>query len=389
MSIGAPRFILLTGSPLRGSLNWEEDVLTAALLPAFQEVVPNDRFKRIDSSNDLPAWRLLHLTLSHLPTGLTQRGQPDRAPDIGIPTTHNNDCITAWQNLISTDAGADLNEIGSLPADVTGLWEHSLIVHDEVPSSQLLEPQNSSGTLGSVYSQEYSSESEDRNALRYENPSVRTHLERLYISDLVDMPNVSYLRSINPQTMTVNLVVGIISVSHPRRIQTRRGRRLVDLVELVVGDNTASGFGINIWLPVLPSAQDTDRTRDIDGWDSKGLQHRVTTLRPRDIILTSRVALSSFRGVVYGQSLRKGMTTIDLLHRQAVSTDDESGPYSTWEDGGRKGEISEQQSKVEKTSNWVLQFVAGPRVPAEAKQDCNERDSIETHLTSLPGDTQP
>jgi hypothetical protein len=184
----------------------------------------------------------------------------------------------------------------------------------------------------------------------------------------MDVPNAVYLSSIYPQTMTVNLIVGIISIPEPRAIRTRQGAG-VELIEVLVGDETKSGFGINFWLSSSPSAHGD--TRSI-----------LSGLRTRDVVLMRNVALSSFRGEVYGQSLRKEMTKVHLLYRNRVDKNDVGGYYNTADLSGGEP-VLPQVEKTRKVREWVLKFVGIGAGPQKGKGP-----AFEASKEVLPPDTQ-
>ena len=165
------------------------------------------------------------------------------------------------------------------------------------------------------------------------------------LCDLKDIPNAGYLRSIIPQTMTVNLIVSIITIYPPRRVMTRQQWKTErDIVEMVVADETKLGFSVTFWL--APES----------GHHDDSLRGRLAGLRPRDIVLLRMVGLSSFRDRVYGQSLRKGMTTVDLLHRQRVDVTDSGGAYSLRRIQAA-GENDQTLKKVGRVREWIKRFV--------------------------------
>lgn len=207
---------------------------------------------------------------------------------------------------------------------------------------------------------------------------VRSKVAASYLSDLRDIPNAAYLRSIIPQTMSVNLVVGIISISQPRTIITRRGGRSVDLVEMLVGDSTRSGFGINIWLPCFQR-----NNQPVQG--EQTLASQVLGLRPQDVVLARTIALSSFNGRVYGSSLRRNMTSLDLLYRNVADADDGRGTYRA-QDLEVESIADPQVFKVKKVKDWVMQFVGNDARPPVSNSGLLPRMKKE-HLQILPSDT--
>lgn len=142
----------------------------------------------------------------------------------------------------------------------------------------------------------------------------------------------------------------------------------MELIEVLVGDETKSGFAINFWLSSLQSAEGD--MRDV-----------LSRLRPQDVVLVRNVALSSFRGKVYGQSLRKEMTKVHLLYRNRIDRTDVGGCYNAADLAD--GIIHPQVEKTKNVREWVLRFVgAGPGPKAKAK------GRIEAVREVLPPDTQ-
>lgn len=141
----------------------------------------------------------------------------------------------------------------------------------------------------------------ERRAHRLGLESHFVKMSRIVITHLEHIPNAAHLQDIEPQTMTVNLIVGIVSSPEARSVYTAVGKRHVSLLELVVGDETRSGFGINIWL-----AQDegVDRSR----------KEEAHGLRQGQLVLFQNVALNSFRGQVYGQNIRRNLTRTALIN---------------------------------------------------------------------------
>ncbi|ODA82396.1 hypothetical protein RJ55_00903 [Drechmeria coniospora] len=179
------------------------------------------------------------------------------------------------------------------------------------------------------------------------------------LSDLKDVPAASRIAALQPQTLTLNLIVGVISIAQPRTVTTRWGKPL-SLVEVLVGDNTATGFAITFWL----SSEDADSS--------------VLKLRRQDVVLVEKVALHVFRDKVYGQSLRRGMTRVSLLWRQ-----DGSGRYSTRSLASKRMAAAErpQQEKARLVKDWVLCFVG-------RDSGATTRRSLRRSWNRPPDDTQ-
>ena len=390
------KVIFLTGAPLPSSLGWTEEELCAPLQPGFLERLPGS-FSGISATDGkAPSWRFLPLEKPHLPTGLTQMSQDHQQFDDYDYSNDETSLLSAAElSFSSTDPNeypSEHSQFSDSDKDdvFTQYYEHSFALHENIPSSQIVgaeslddsfttEPEDFSIAL-SASSQSHHPES---------HQLTRSKLTSSHLTDLKDLPNATYLRSITPQTMTVNLVVGIISIPQPRTIKTRKGGHSIDLVEILVGDDTKSGFGINIWLPPSPYSTNQESTNL--------LRNQTSHLRPQDVILAKTIALSSFRGKVYGQSLRKGTTTLDLLYRNVLDGDDVCGAFGAAEleqaTTTTTTIINEPQiRKLRDVKEWVMRFVGGasltgPRPPLTNGIPIKSRVADEAKLQALPNDT--
>ena len=381
------RVIFLTGAPTPSSLGWTEEELCAPLQPGFFEKRAFESPGRSTTTTDekAPSWRFLPLEKPHLPTGLT----PLTREEIPFETQGYMNDETSFLSAteLSFICSTDPNEFSSQRSQVsdsekeyvfTQYYEHSFSIHENIPSSQIVGAES--------LDESFTTEPEDPfTAISATSQSdldaqlTRSRLLSSHLSDLKDMPNAAYLQSITPQTMTVNLVVGIISISQPRSIKTRKGGRSIELVELLVGDDTKAGFGINVWLP--PSLESNP-----PALEEADLRTQTLRLRPQDVILAKTVALSSFRGKVYGQSLRRGMTTLDLLYRNVIDRNDTRGAYSA--DDLRLGATNEPQAqKVRDVKDWVMRFVGANTGALPSGRVSKPRAANENQLPALPDDT--
>ncbi|KAK2867840.1 hypothetical protein FQN49_003415, partial [Arthroderma sp. PD_2] len=174
------------------------------------------------------------------------------------------------------------------------------------------------------------------------------------LSNLEDMPDATYIQGLAPRMVTVNLIVAVITVEQRRRVRTRWGRAM-DIIELLVGDETKSGFRISCW--IAPHDHEASKV-------ASPLERTLEGLRPCDIILLRSVALSCFRDQVYGQSLRNNATKLDLLHRRPVDARDPEGLYP-----GRllrdRDSSDPQMAKVARVRSWTLEFIGPAREAVE------------------------
>ncbi|KAJ5756232.1 hypothetical protein N7533_005775 [Penicillium manginii] len=361
----APKTIFLVGSPLPSSLDWENDeLLDTALSPFHDSEIPDQNLNHCPQTSidpDAPPesvkWRIL-------------QALPSCQPDHFHTTTfyYGPEDPKFWTTKQLVTTGDILTDRDSVLSD---FYNHSFAVHEasEINASELEYIAQESGTapnsMVSTISSQGENEEDDaagqQTSFRMSGP----------IRDLQDIPTAKFLESIVPQTMTVNLIVGIIAIQPPRRVVTRQWKTELDIIEMVVGDETRTGFGINIWLPPERSAVAAE-TKRIDR-----LGRSLAMLRPQDIILLRTVGLSSFQNRVHGQTLRGGMTQVDLLHRRPVDMTDAGGFHDLLVDQPLL------LHKARRVSEWVLQFVC-------ATDEAGGRHSgmSTTHGHRLPPDTQ-
>lgn len=320
------------GAPLSEHLNWDEAGLLSTPTPPFQGAQVLDDEPGPSNDPHSVKWTVLRPLSA------------DMEKDAEYPPF-----LTTYHLFAASSAArVDMEE-----SVLSEFYDHSFAVHEtsEISASGLRTEdsmQESSLWADSLETSTTTSTSGDRDVP--ESPPVLRIPGAL--SDLQDLPTPRYLESIAPQTMTVNLIAGVIAVHSPRRVVTRQWQRELDIVELVVGDETRTGFGINFWLlPAKPSsagpANEHDRLRQL-----------LATLRPQDIVLFRNVGLSSFQNQVYGQSLRRGMTQVALLHRQPVDATDAGGLYSRNIHRDSHDDLPLQ--KTRRVREWVLRFVGVP-----------------------------
>ncbi|KUJ21822.1 uncharacterized protein LY89DRAFT_385148 [Mollisia scopiformis] len=372
-----PSLIFFTGAPPAESLEWDED----HLLKTFEG--PIARFTGLDTTaqvsiipatfEDRPAWRSLPLVREQLPTGLSQTFDKHQVFESGWQhQSHGASFFTTSQveSLISqlsqdVESQDQPSSLQSVEEVLSQFYEESYARHEDVQSSQIA-PASESGSSFTSDELSYESASFDSISRPRGNVPIAGHL-----SNLKDMPNANHLDSIQPQTMTVNLIVGIISMPQPRNIKTRRGAN-VELIEVLVGDETKSGFAVNFWL---------SSSQPVVG----DMRSVLQGLRPQDVVLMRNVALSSFKRRVYGQSLRKEMTKVHLLYRNRVDRDDVGGCY-TAADLLSGEHVQPQVEKTRRTREWVMRFVGVGVGPS--RQNRRSGKAIEVAKEALPPDTQ-
>jgi hypothetical protein len=297
----------------------------------------------------------------HLFTGGPQsQGWPKDVPGASFFTASEIDSF--MEELSQPPEGeSHRSSTESVEQVLSQFYEESYAKHKDIPSSQIaaVSDTEASFTSGGTSFESASFDSQLRPAGQV---PVAGHL-----TNVKDILNAKYLSSIQPQTMTVNLIVGIISIPQPRPIRTRRGAD-VELIEILVGDETKSGFGVNFWLSSSQSTTGDMRTV-------------LGGLRPQDVVLMRNVALSSFRNKVYGQSLRKEMTKVHLLYRNRVDKSDIRGSYTASDLVQGSQQVHPQVEKTIKVREWVMKFVGVGTGQKKGK-------AFESVKEVLPPDTQ-
>ncbi|KAL1858366.1 hypothetical protein Plec18167_006886 [Paecilomyces lecythidis] len=351
------KLIFLTGSPLPENLVWDEEGLLNAPIPPFngEDICAG----QTDAASAIHPvrWRVLQDSRRASATAV----DPLRGSEEALFLTPRDlNGASAEDSTLRDSGGA--GPVGD-PAVLSQFYNHSSTVYETSAALPAESPNWESSGDSSVQTSStgisLQTDGGQGGALAGFFPPIRGT-----ISDLKDIPNAAHLHSIFPQTITVNLVVGVIAVYPRRRVLTRWQREL-DIVELIVGDNTKTGFGVTIWLPPAEQTTASIATSHPERGPGGGLRadalgQAVAALRPRDVVLLRTVGLSSFRDRVYGQSLRHGLTQIDLLYRQPVDLGDASGLYTSRAlDAAGADDLRAQ--KVRRVRDWIRHFVgSGP-----------------------------
>ncbi|KAG8423735.1 hypothetical protein J3458_000602 [Metarhizium acridum] len=309
-----PKLLLLTGPPPSAALT-ETSCSIHGFDKPFQDLLglPDASSNNLPPQTQYTAWRSLPLARQPLHTGFTQAHQ--------LPQPHGPSSPSFFTTADTTTHGFATAPDREGTQDVLAQFcEQSLAAHNSNAAPDL----DSFDTTESASFMTTSLLSEDGRAV----PPGPLHL-----SDLEDVPSAKQVTFLQPQTVTLNLVVGVLSVAQPRTVTTKWGSTL-SLIEVLVGDDTATGFAVTFWLPV-------DKVAESD----------AVKLRRQDVVLMENVALHAFRGKVYGQSLRRGLTRLHLLWRG-----EGGGCYST-RSLVRAGGDNPQVDKVRAVRDWVLRFV--------------------------------
>ena len=344
----SPAVLLFAGAPESSSLDWDHPDLLDTFSEAFARFVGSPTAHQTAPVSPglaatpplYPAWRSIPLERQHLATGHSQ----DHGWQQGYHGTSffTTSAIRSFIDELSpAQGGASQTSSESAEQVLSQFYEQSYARHNDILSSQIATVSDTGTSLRTSDTSFEATDSTVGSPLRSFSGAKEIPLSG-NLTNLNAIPNASYLDSIHPQTMTVNLIIGIISVLPPRAIRTRHGAD-VQLVEVLVGDETKTGFGVSFWLSTSESVQGD-------------MKSALSGLRPQDIVLMRNIALSSFQGKVYGQSLRRDMTKVHLLYRNRIDRTDPAGCYSA-ADLASAGNSNHQVEKTARVREWVLKFV--------------------------------
>ncbi|KAK2049783.1 hypothetical protein LZ31DRAFT_548960 [Colletotrichum somersetense] len=370
-----PRVLIFTGAP---EADWSAPDLPASASASAPAPAPTSH-----STSTPPAWRSLPLHRRPLITGFSQ---PRGLPSAFLPPAH------FFSLSLDPDSQQDTTAAGPSQELLSQFYDHSLALHHDLASSQLpppptpSHPDTTTTTVTDSFVSETTDSFQDTTTITITTaadvadprPPPVTAPPHHHLSDLKDIPAGPDLLRLAPQTVTVNLIAGVISVSEPRPVTTRWGSEL-SLVEVLIGDDTRAGFGVTFWLP-SGAGGGVGGGRNAAGTTTTTTTTTMTTttpmrLRRQDVVLLQNVALHVFRGKVYGQSLRKGLTRTTVLYRRKLDDDDDEvegvgGYYSRrdLEAGSREG-AHPHLVKTKRVWDWVLRFVGGEeRTGAKGKK---------------------
>jgi hypothetical protein len=372
------RLIVLTGAPARSTLEWNEDALSSRLAIDGERAFHSSRSSESSSAYSAQ-WRQVPMRDIHSDIG-QQKIDPEPSsfdgPAIFLKTAELTPQYRSQQTSTLMKASGSSASMQTATQDLDDFYDQSLALLDHLTTSQLSEFQSQTTNPNDAPS------SDDITQVAPPSPANRIRrvssfqMTAASLKDVRNIPSAAYLQSIEPQTMTVNLIVGIMAMPPPRILTPRRkwGRQhKVRLMDILVGDDTRAGFEVTIWLSYEP-----DTTEDL--LQQSLLEQKVLKLRPRDIVLLRNVALSAYQGRVYGQSLRRDVTKVDLLYRRQVDDSTEKGLYCA--EGLLEPAGSDPvMRKTKSVKEWLVNFVGNDMLG-----DFGE--SSRTRQALLPPDTQ-
>ena len=365
------RVIFLAGAPSASSLSWDETSLTASLGSPFRSDQHDHRHRASSVVSPRPSWRSVETapaetarrrtTASRIRDDLDwdESAESLGFSDNGLPPSPTTGFRPNMVNVAST---AEL--LGE--EDATELFQHSFAAHDEASTFLTASSQDTGDSWSSAGVEDSFISTQD----------MRTPPRAFHLTQLQAVPDAVYIHSIAPQTMTVDLVVGVVSITTPKSITVRKASRQIEMIEMVVGDETQPAFRISVWLPYGIKA----------GTEAASLNSTVRRLRPHDIILANNIGLCAFRDIVHGQSLRRDLTSLQILHRPGTHGANCQGYYSAAEfQSGNSSDPCLQRARAVK--DWLIGYVAPHGATSAAGPRRTRRNSTD-HYETLPLDTQ-
>lgn len=290
------RCILLTGAPDSERLDWNDE----ALLPNFT----------IGAAAEKDTWTPQPTASWQAPVWRSIRIAPERMiSDHAVPQTQ----------FFSFSAQIPDLDI----ATKQDFLEHSIALLDGLVSSQIAPADTIDDTslLNTTTTFSFASETSILSTTTEISEPLNTNdlpiLPNLPFTDIKQIPPASHILSIAPQTITLNILCAVISVSQPRVVTVRRRQSTMEILDLLVGDETRAGFSVSFWLP--PADPQTSRAGRSENED---LRAALQSARAGDIVLIRNVALSVWRKAVYGQSLgrrwARNCTRIERIDDEVV-----------------------------------------------------------------------
>jgi hypothetical protein len=343
------RLKLLNGAPLREHLSFNNEILL--------DIAECNDFRRAwhgpsTEEEHVVKWRDIGLNNAGLKTGWSQPYLPGTGLQgvrdnysFAIPDIEESSALPQYDTT-NFDTTLTLNE--DQPA-ANDYLQHSLVFYDTLVSSQVVrdvaedDTVDSSSFLTTSFGTTASGSSlspMDSHVLVLQVPSAMT------VTPLNSLPSAQHLRSIYPQTPTPNLLCALMTTPERREVFVRKGGYRMNLWEITVGDDTRSNFKVAFWL--RPHGESNNQQNHAQ----TQLLHTLERLQVGNILLLRNIALTSFRDIVYGQSLNtaitRARTSVDVLMK--------SSGMSVAQVGGLPASVVETFTKVKR---WTTSHVAG------------------------------
>ncbi|RMZ74663.1 Nucleic acid-binding OB-fold [Pyrenophora seminiperda CCB06] len=376
---------MLNGAPLCEQLDFSD----STLLPA-EDCPPFDVSAAVpvlaEESTQALKWRYLSTKNTRLRTGwsqphLTESTMDQNMLDMSLPSVYR---FTSFLQEDTTNFDTAMS-FNSPPDATTDFLDHSLIFHDTLLSSQIAD----NGPERTISSSSFLTTSFGTTASELSSPSkINEHTlvhqvpSKIAITSLGSLPSAERLLAMYPQTPTPSFVCVLTANAEQREVFVRKGEYKMNLWEIIVADDTHSGFKVTFWL--RPPSESSIKRK----YPQDALLQNLHDIRVGDVLLLRNIALRPFRNEVFGQSLHpnitRARTSIDVLMR--------SSGVSVAQLGGLPVSVTERFIKVKR---WARTYIASDTAGSKKrKKGTTNNDnlanwSISAHNLddSMPPDT--
>ncbi|KAK0270947.1 hypothetical protein LTS16_008875 [Friedmanniomyces endolithicus] len=283
------RVILLAGAPEVSDLDWDEPILLASFdTPVKRFLGHQEATKTAAQSGPTPQspptakWRAISMRNS--------------AHDATVPAPTELP-QTQFRSLGNNDTAATQEQLDFL--------QHSLALLADLDSSKIAAPDDttafaSTPSFATAITGNSFLTTNDSFSYSATPPTKAVSIQlRADVTDLARIPSADHITRIQPQTITLKFLAAVISISPPRTVSLRKRNSSMDILELLLGDESKAGFSITFWLSPIDSQAKHHHHQQDD------LRPELGNLRAGDVVLVRNVALSAFKGCVYGQSLSR------------------------------------------------------------------------------------
>lgn len=384
------RLKILNGAPLPSQLSFAEDSLLA---PSACNLAAATRVDTTPSSSVTSLkWRRIQSKSIRLRTGWSQpylSGSGVRLADAEADMSLSLPQIEQSSTFLREGPSRADTTLGSTepPSEADNFLEQSFAFHDTLLSSQVVQDVVAEDTINSssFLTTSFNTTTSDLSSPSSISNTIAIQVSaKIAITALHSLPTAQHLRSIYPQTPTPNFVCALTTQPAHREVFTRRGGHRMNLYEIIVADDTASGFKVNFWVrPPRGSNTEQDTVQQM-------LLATLESLKVGDILLLRNIALTSFRDAVYGQSLNpsisRARTAIDIVSRSSGAL--------TVQLNGLPDSLVEKINKVKK---WARTHIAtndgrtrkrrGTSTSTELRRSSRRRPASSFNDGSLPPDT--
>ncbi len=297
------RLKLLNGAPISDQIDFSEP----SLLP-IEKCNNFYSLSRVTSAKTLK-WRRITSEGTRLRTGWSQVYAPENnahndTSNLSLPIPSGDQSL-----LDFTETSTNFDTTSTFDAQssiVDDYLEQSLLFHNTLVSSQVLPDDDANDTsfISSSFDTSFGTSFLSSGGLdQVDGPTVFLQVPpTIVITSLGSLPNAQQIQSMYPKTLTPNFLCVLMTAPERREVFVRKGGYKMDIWEIIVADDTRSGFKVSIWSrPSQESSKAKPNPQDV-------LLQTLRSVNVGDILLLRNIALTSYRQTVYGQSLKSTIT---------------------------------------------------------------------------------